>query len=44
MALLRSLPEKATLADLRQTYADLLEKLRPYGHLCVPENQILQYW
>jgi uncharacterized peroxidase-related enzyme len=32
MALLRSLPEKATLADLRQTYADLLEKLRPYGH------------
>jgi uncharacterized peroxidase-related enzyme len=32
MALLRSLPENATLADLRQTYADLLEKLRPYGH------------
>jgi uncharacterized peroxidase-related enzyme len=32
MALLRSLPEKATLADLRQTYADLLEKLHPYGH------------
>ena len=32
MALLRSLPEKATLADLRRTYADLLEKLRPYGH------------
>jgi len=31
MALLRSLPENATLADLRQTYADLLEKLRPYG-------------
>jgi uncharacterized peroxidase-related enzyme len=32
MALLRSLPEHATLADLRRTYADLLEKLRPYGH------------
>jgi len=32
MVLLRSLPENATLADLRQTYADLLEKLRPYGH------------
>jgi uncharacterized peroxidase-related enzyme len=32
MALLRSLPDNATLADLRQTYADLLEKLRPYGH------------
>ena len=32
MALLRSLPENATLADLRRTYADLLEKLRPYGH------------
>lgn len=32
MALLRSLPENASLADLRQTYADLLEKLRPYGH------------
>jgi uncharacterized peroxidase-related enzyme len=31
MALLRSLPKKATLADLRRTYADLLEKLRPYG-------------
>src|SRR5262245_6166386 len=31
MALLRSLPENATLTDLRQTYADLLEKLRPYG-------------
>jgi hypothetical protein len=28
MALLRSLPENATLADLRRTYADLLEKLR----------------
>ena len=32
MALLRSLPENATLSDLRRTYADLLEKLRPYGH------------
>jgi uncharacterized peroxidase-related enzyme len=32
MALLRSLPENATLTDLRRTYADLLEKLRPYGH------------
>src|SRR5229473_1449146 len=32
MALLRSLPENATLPDLRRTYADLLEKLRPYGH------------
>jgi uncharacterized peroxidase-related enzyme len=32
MALLRSLPENATLADLRRTYADLPEKLRPYGH------------
>jgi uncharacterized peroxidase-related enzyme len=32
MALLRSLPENATLADLRRSYADLLEKLRPYGH------------
>ena len=31
MALLRSLPENATLADLRRSYADLLEKLRPYG-------------
>jgi uncharacterized peroxidase-related enzyme len=31
MALLRSLPENATLADLRHTYSDLLEKLRPYG-------------
>jgi AhpD family alkylhydroperoxidase len=28
MALLRSLPENATLS----TYADLLEKLRSYGH------------
>jgi hypothetical protein len=34
MALLRSLPENATLADLRQTYADLLEKLR----LCVSKT------
>jgi hypothetical protein len=40
MALLRSLPEKATLADLRQTYADLLEKLR----LCVPKTQTRTYW
>src|SRR5215471_9632359 len=32
MALLRSLPENATLADLRRIYANLLEKLRPYGH------------
>jgi uncharacterized peroxidase-related enzyme len=32
MPLLRSLPQNATLADLRRTYADLLEKLRPYGH------------
>jgi uncharacterized peroxidase-related enzyme len=32
MPFLRSLPENATLADLRRTYADLLEKLRPYGH------------
>jgi uncharacterized peroxidase-related enzyme len=31
MALLRSLPENATLADLRRTCADLLEELRPYG-------------
>jgi uncharacterized peroxidase-related enzyme len=31
MPLLRSLPENPTLADLRRTYADLLEKLRPYG-------------
>ncbi len=29
MTLLRSLPENATLADLRRTYADLLEKLFP---------------
>jgi uncharacterized peroxidase-related enzyme len=32
MALLRSLPDNAMLTDLRRTYADLLEKLRPYGH------------
>src|SRR5262245_27462633 len=32
MALLRALPENATLADLRRTYSGLLEKLRPYGH------------
>lgn len=32
MPLLRSLPEKASLVDLRQRYSDLLEKLRPYGH------------
>src|SRR5215467_4682841 len=32
MALLRSLPENATLTDLRRGYADLREKLRPYGH------------
>jgi len=31
MALLRSLPENAALADLRRTYADLRKKLRPYG-------------
>lgn len=31
MPLLRSLPENASLLDLRQMYADLLEKLRPYG-------------
>jgi hypothetical protein len=31
MALPRSLPENATLADLRRIYANLLEKLRPYG-------------
>jgi uncharacterized peroxidase-related enzyme len=29
--LLRSLPENATLADLRAKYADLLELFRPYG-------------
>lgn len=32
MPLLRSLPENASLVDLRQRYADLFEKLRPYGH------------
>ena len=32
MTLLRALPDNATLADLRHAYADLLEKLRPYGH------------
>lgn len=32
MPLLRSLPDNATLLDLRKTYSDLLEKLRPYGH------------
>jgi uncharacterized peroxidase-related enzyme len=31
MPLLRSLPENASLMDLRQRYAELLEKLRPYG-------------
>ena len=31
MPLLRSLPQNATLADLRRTYADLLEKPRPLG-------------
>jgi uncharacterized peroxidase-related enzyme len=31
MPLVRSLPENATLADLRARYADLLELLRPYG-------------
>lgn len=31
MPLLRSLPENASLQDLRRRYADLLEKLRPYG-------------
>jgi uncharacterized peroxidase-related enzyme len=29
--LLRSLPEGATLADLRRTYATLFERLRPYA-------------
>jgi uncharacterized peroxidase-related enzyme len=29
--LIRSLPENATLADLRNAYADPLERLRPYG-------------
>jgi uncharacterized peroxidase-related enzyme len=32
MALIRSLPENATLADLRRTDSELFEKLRPYGH------------
>lgn len=32
MPLLRSLSENATLPDLRRQYADLLERLRPYGH------------
>lgn len=31
MPLVRSLPENATLADLRGQYADLLEVFRPYG-------------
>lgn len=31
MALLRSLPDNAVLADLRQDYADLFELLRPYA-------------
>ncbi len=31
MPLIRSLPENATLADLRGAYPDLLERLRPYG-------------
>ena len=31
MPLARSLPENATLADLRARYADLLELFRPYG-------------
>jgi uncharacterized peroxidase-related enzyme len=31
MPLVRSLPENATLADLRGNYADLLELFRPYG-------------
>jgi uncharacterized peroxidase-related enzyme len=31
MPLVRSLPENATLADLRARYADLLELFRPYG-------------
>jgi uncharacterized peroxidase-related enzyme len=32
MPLLRSLPDNATLLDLRRVYSDLLEKLRLYGH------------
>ena len=39
MALLRSLPQNATLADLRRTYADLLEKLR----LSLSETYVLKY-
>jgi uncharacterized peroxidase-related enzyme len=31
MTLIRSLPENATLADLRRADPDLFEKLRPYG-------------
>ena len=31
MPLIRSLPENATLADLRNAYAEPLERLRPYG-------------
>lgn len=31
MTLLRSLPDDATFAELRQTYAALLDKLRPYA-------------
>lgn len=32
MALIRSLPENATLADLRRADSELFDKLRPYGH------------
>ena len=32
MALIRSLPENATLADLRRADTELFDKLRPYGH------------
>jgi len=32
MALVRSLPQQATLADLRRADLDLFDKLRPYGH------------
>jgi len=31
MPLLRSLPENASLADLRSLFADLTDKLRPYA-------------
>ncbi len=31
MALIRSLPDNATLADLRRADSELFEKLRPYG-------------